>query len=116
MVRTFFTVPTAFACSMLVLVATSTGCRMCASPYDECGPTFTGECGQECCPNVRRGSILSPGVDSLQYEMEAMEPTLAERPHVAPPEETAQTLHLVPNAEHPVDRLDVALWNPLIGR
>jgi hypothetical protein len=32
---------------------------MCASTYDYCGPTFTGECGADCGPNVRAGSILS---------------------------------------------------------
>lgn len=37
------------------------GCRMCAHPYDECGPTFVGECGPVCCnPYARAGSVLSP--------------------------------------------------------
>jgi hypothetical protein len=35
---------------------------MCASPYDYCGPTFTGEDCQQCVPNAREGSILSQGV------------------------------------------------------
>lgn len=38
----------------------SCGCRMCADPYDYCQPTFTGECGQECCPTYRAGSVLTP--------------------------------------------------------
>lgn len=36
------------------------GCRMCADPYDYCQPTFTGECGQQCCPTYRAGSVLTP--------------------------------------------------------
>jgi hypothetical protein len=44
------------------LVAAATGCRMCASPYDYCSPTFTGTGGEDCAPFVRAGSILSmPG-------------------------------------------------------
>ena len=40
--------------------ACSCGCRMCADPYDYCQPTFTGEGGQQCCPNYRAGSVLTP--------------------------------------------------------
>ena len=52
-------VRTLIAWSVVVLVAVSGGCRMCASPYDNCGPTFTGECGQDCDPNARSCSILA---------------------------------------------------------
>ena len=45
----------------LAMVATTAGCRMCAHPYDYCGPTFTGEDCQQCMPNARACSILSPG-------------------------------------------------------
>ena len=54
-------VRTMFAWSVVVLVGMTAGCRMCASPYDYCRPTFTGECGQGCFPNAREGSILSHG-------------------------------------------------------
>ena len=47
----------------LGLMATAAGCRMCASPYDYCSPTFTGGCGEDCAPFVRAGSILSGHVD-----------------------------------------------------
>ncbi len=43
----------------LGLVALAAGCRMCASPYDYCSPTFTGACGEDCAPFARAGSILS---------------------------------------------------------
>jgi len=43
----------------LALLAATVGCRICSSPYDYCGPTFTGECGEECCSNARAGSIFS---------------------------------------------------------
>jgi len=51
-----------FALAVLALVTLTSGCRMCASPYDYCGPTFTGDGCQQCMPNVREGSILSQGV------------------------------------------------------
>ncbi len=51
------------AISMLTVAAT--GCTMCASPYDYCGPTFTGQPGEPCCPDARAGSILSPPLDPV---------------------------------------------------
>ena len=45
------------------LVTLFAGCALCAHPYDECGPTVTGQCGDECDPNApRAGSILSGSV------------------------------------------------------
>jgi len=52
----------AFALAVLALVISASGCRMCASPYDYCGPTFTAEACQQCMPTAREGSILSQGV------------------------------------------------------
>ena len=51
------------------LVALFSGCAMCAHPYDYCGPTVTGQCGEECAPNSpRAGSILSGTVSpTLAY-------------------------------------------------
>ncbi|MBN1590891.1 MAG: hypothetical protein JW888_15365 [Pirellulales bacterium] len=41
------------------------GCRMCAHPFDYCGPTYVGECGTVCCdPDARAGSVLSPPLDT----------------------------------------------------
>lgn len=52
-----------------VLVLTA-GCRMCAHPYDYCGPTFTGRGGEPCAANARQGSILSPaGEPGVGYEV-----------------------------------------------
>ena len=53
-----------FALAAACLVALTAGCSMCAHPYDYCGPTFTGEAGQQCMPNARACSILSPGTTS----------------------------------------------------
>jgi hypothetical protein len=50
-----------FALTLVGLVALS-GCTLCCSPYDYCGPTFTGGDGQPCDPNARAGSILSGGM------------------------------------------------------
>ena len=45
------------------LVTLFSGCAMCAHPFDYCGPTVTGQCGDECDPNAARaGSILSGSV------------------------------------------------------
>ena len=49
-----------FALAAACLVALTAGCRMCAHPYDYSGPTFTGEDCQQCTPNARACSILSP--------------------------------------------------------
>lgn len=49
--------------ALLALVAfvPGLGCAMCASPYDYCGPTFTGNGhGDPCFINQRAGSILDP--------------------------------------------------------
>jgi endonuclease YncB( thermonuclease family) len=48
--------------AVVALVVPTTGCTMCAHPYDYCAPTFTGEGCQQCVPNVREGSILTAGV------------------------------------------------------
>ncbi len=60
MVRAFL------ACSVAVLIASTAGCRMCASPYDDCSPTYVGGdgCGQ-CSTTARAGSILSNETASL---------------------------------------------------
>lgn len=55
-------VRTLFGLSLVALVAVTCGCRMCADPYDYCGPLFTGDCcGPPCAPYARAGSILSCG-------------------------------------------------------
>lgn len=50
---------TTIAWITLSLAAIAAGCRMCASPFDYCGPTFTGQCCEECLSTARAGSILS---------------------------------------------------------
>ena len=51
----------------LGLLALAAGCTLCASPYDYCGPTFTGDgCnGGSCDPRLRSGSILAPADTAL---------------------------------------------------
>jgi hypothetical protein len=41
------------------LLTLAGGCKMCASPYDECGPLFSGQNPSQCNPGVRAGSVLS---------------------------------------------------------
>jgi hypothetical protein len=63
-----------------VLLVAATGCTMCDHPYDYCGPTFTGECGQTCNPLARAGSILSPSIEVTTSGGTAM----AKEPQSAP--------------------------------
>lgn len=44
---------------LLSAVASALGCTMCASPYDDCGPVFSGGCREGCSTGVRAGSVLS---------------------------------------------------------
>lgn len=53
---------------MLAVGTTALGCAQCANPYDYCGPTFTGECGDQCDAQYRAGSILGGGPGGLIYE------------------------------------------------
>jgi hypothetical protein len=46
---------------LLSVAASALGCAMCASPYDECGPVFSGGCRGGCNGTSREGSILSGG-------------------------------------------------------
>ncbi len=70
----------------LSLVVVTAGCRMCASPYDDCSPTFTGQCGEDCAPMARAGSVLSgyfPGTVGGQFPEDQV-PDLPELPDEQP--------------------------------
>jgi hypothetical protein len=41
------------------LCIVSTGCAVCASPYDDCSPTFLGGCDENCVTDDRAGSIIT---------------------------------------------------------
>ncbi len=53
---------------IVCLLVASSGCRMCASQFDYCGPTVMGGCGEECglCA-PRAGSILT-GASQAAYD------------------------------------------------
>ncbi len=57
-------VRTRLVLALSLLACAAAGCTMCQSPYDYCGPTFTGQPGEPCCPDARAGSILSPPLDA----------------------------------------------------
>lgn len=62
-----------FAGLILGLVMLSTGCRMCAHPFDYCGPTFLGE--GPCCPDEpRAGSITAAGAIPVPDPATSVEP------------------------------------------
>lgn len=53
---------------IVCLVTLSTGCRMCSSKFDYCGPTVMGGCGEECGPCApRSGSILTGAAQEAAY-------------------------------------------------
>ncbi len=56
-----------FALMIACLVALSTGCRMCASPFDYCGPTATGGCGEECGPCAPRSGSILTGASQMSH-------------------------------------------------
>lgn len=62
-----------FAGLILGLVMLSTGCRMCAHPFDYCGPTFTGD-GPCCVDEPRAGSILAGGAVPVPEPTPATDP------------------------------------------
>jgi hypothetical protein len=92
MIRTLVTVV------LLGLAASAVGCRMCAHPYDYCGPTFSGQCGETCNPMARAGSVLSPPLPVPGAAMNAPV-VLSERDEATAPVEAAPTV-----AERPKDR------------
>ena len=49
--------------ALIGVIALSAGCRVCQSPYDYCGPTFTGDPGTCCSRDGRANSILSEQID-----------------------------------------------------
>ena len=60
----FLIVLTAFA-----LAAPSLGCRLCAHPFDYCGPTSIAGRFQPCDPCARAGSVLSTGSQYIPGQM-----------------------------------------------
>ena len=61
-----------FALTIVCILTLSTGCRMCASKFDYCGPTVMGGCGEECGPCAPRvGSVLT-GASQMAYEQSMM--------------------------------------------
>ena len=49
---------TVLGLSVVAVLLTVAGCRMCQHPYDYCGPVYDRGC-DACCPDCRAGSILS---------------------------------------------------------
>lgn len=62
------------ACIVASCLAVSAGCRMCANPYDECGPMSGHGCSRECGSSVRAGSVLSGQVAPVADDGEWTEP------------------------------------------
>jgi hypothetical protein len=57
----------AVALIVLTLFGIAAGCRICATPYDHCSPTFTGQPGEPYSPTARAGSILAGNVTPVPY-------------------------------------------------
>ena len=95
---------TAFAWSVVALVAVTAGCTMCAHPHDYCGPTFTGECGTHCAPNARAGSVLSEPLET--FSSHEMAPRHSYPHEMVPvPDDVVKNM---PSVEAPVDGVRTA--------
>jgi hypothetical protein len=68
MLRTLFVIVLAFAASA--------GCRMCASPYDYCGPVYSGNC-RTCDRDYRLGSRFT---DNANVHPTSAEQVIEETP------------------------------------
>jgi len=80
--------PRSLLASLVVFALTlPIGCRMCANPYDECGPMSGGTCSATCDSNARAGSVLS-GVSNAITPDEWTEPQRAgsQTPATRPPQ------------------------------
>lgn len=60
-----------FALACLALLAAGAGCAMCANPYDDCYPGFTGGCDGAACQGPRAGSIRATGGGVVAAPVEA---------------------------------------------
>ena len=54
--------------TLICLIAWTTGCRMCASDLDYCGPTVAGGCGEACGLNASRAGSILNGTSKAVYE------------------------------------------------
>ena len=63
----------------LASLTAAAGCRIPPDPFDECGPTYTGECGTAVCdPYARAGSVLSPPLNPTEGPMMQTSATVVE--------------------------------------
>ena len=96
------------------LVTLFSGCAMCAHPFDYCGPTVTGRCGDECDHNApRAGSIMSgsvvPTLAHGEFEIAApgsTENRLLEELMNATPTESTDTPTAAPSKDGWTARVD----------
>lgn len=70
----------------VALATPSIGCRLCANPYDYCGPTSIAGRHQACDPCARAGSILAPGAQYVPGQM------VSENPHAPNADEEVKAL------------------------
>jgi len=102
---------TGIALIAVAWIAFSAGCRMCAHPYDYCGPVDTG-CADNCCPNgPRAGSLFAMGAATpsggeIDYRMEATPSILESDTEAAPAEPSTEESIPPPSLSEPISDLD----------
>ena len=69
---------------LIALVCLAAGCTMCASTFDECGPTATGGCGRQCGSTVRARPFPLGGTRVLEEGTVTEEPVVSEVPGQVP--------------------------------
>lgn len=90
--------------TVFALAAPSVGCRLCANPYDYCGPTSIAGRFQPCDPCARAGSILAPGSQYVPGQM------VPDQPHAPTVKEEVNAVSADQQLQQPVR--DVSLSDP----
>lgn len=70
--------------AVMGLITASIGCTTCQSPYDYCGPTFTGKDGTCCSCKGRANSILSEPIDYVGCPVGGCQETVHPTPAMTP--------------------------------
>lgn len=85
----------------LLVVAAGSGCRMCASPYDYCGPVVDDGCAggdyQSQPPSHSQPQFQDMPADEPMGDMETSEPVYYEGARSRPPKTATKSRGLDPN-------------------
>ena len=100
-----------FGLMLAMITSSAVGCTTCYTPFDHCGPTYTGAPGETCCA-PRRGSILDVGYGvygeyAVQYGPGDVidEATMPEATNPLPRDTSARSTKLRPIPDRTTSRM-----------